>query len=181
MKTAKVTLADATYYLAFDGEAMFTLRDDFGGTQLALEAIEQDTRESFAATCAIAAVLAERGELLRRRLGYDPGAIPEKDDFLLMVRPFEIVTLKRAIMTAIELGYGREVTSPADDEIDEGLAELNQKKTRYYNSMLDVLDLAYMTVNHEKIPPNVLKEWVKLITDELSQISKIKRSDKARA
>ena len=54
----------------------------------------------------------------------------EKDDFLLMVRPFEIVTLKRAIMTAIELGYGREVTSPADDEIDEGLAELNQKKTR---------------------------------------------------
>ena len=115
MKTAKVTLADATYYLAFDGEAMFTLRDDFGGTQLALEAIEQDTRESFAATCAIAAVLAERGELLRRRLGYDPGAIPEKDDFLLMVRPFEIVTLKRAIMTAIELGYGREVTSPADD------------------------------------------------------------------
>ena len=43
-------------------------------------------------------------------------------DFLLMVRPFEIVTLKRAIMTAIELGYGREVTSPADDEIDEGLA-----------------------------------------------------------
>ena len=129
MKTAKVTLADATYYLAFDGEAMFTLRDDFGGTQLALEAIEQDTRESFAATCAIAAVLAERGELLRRRLGYDPGAIPEKDDFLLMVRPFEIVTLKRAIMTAIELGYGREVTSPADDEIDEGLAGLNQKKT----------------------------------------------------
>ena len=51
----------------------------------------------------------------------------------------------------------------------------------YYNSMLDVLVLAYLTVNHEKIPPNVLKEWVKLITDELSQISKIKRSDKARA
>jgi hypothetical protein len=50
----------------------------------------------------------------------------------------------------------------------------------YYNSMLDVLDLAYLTVNHEKIPPNVLKEWVKLITDELSQISKIKRSELAR-
>ena len=77
-----------------------------------------------------AAALAERGELLQRRLGYDAGAIPEKDDFLLMVRPFEIVTLKRAIMTAIELGYGREVTSPGGDEIDEGLAELNQKKTR---------------------------------------------------
>ena len=60
-----------------------------------------------------------------------------------------------------------------------GFAANNRE--HYYNSMLDVLDLAYLTVNHEKIPPNVLKEWVKLITDELSQISKIKRSDKARA
>lgn len=129
MKAAKMTVAGVTYYLVFDGEAMFMLRDIYGGTQLALEAIEPDTREGFAATCAIAALLAERGELLRRRLGYDSGAIPEKDDFLLAVRPFEIVELKRAIMTAIELGYGREVTTPGD-EIDEGLAELNQKKNK---------------------------------------------------
>ena len=129
MKAAKMTVAGVTYYLVFDGEAMFALRDIYGGTQLALEAIEPDTREGFAATCAIAALLAERGELLRRRLGYDSGAIPEKDDFLLAVRPFEIVELKRAIMTAIELGYGREVTTPGD-EIDEGLAELNQKKNK---------------------------------------------------
>lgn len=129
MKAAKMTVAGVTYYLVFDGEAMFALRDIYGGTQLALEAIEPDTREGFAATCAIAALLAERGELLRRRLGYDSGTIPEKDDFLLAVRPFEIVELKRAIMTAIELGYGREVATPGD-EIDEGLAELNQKKTR---------------------------------------------------
>lgn len=101
MKAAKMTVAGVTYYLVFDGEAMFMLRDIYGGTQLALEAIEPDTREGFAATCAIAALLAERGELLRRRLGYDSGAIPEKDDFLLAVRPFEIVELKRAIMTAM--------------------------------------------------------------------------------
>ena len=59
--------------------------------------------------------------------------------------------------------------------------ELYEKAQGYYNSMLDTLDLAYMNVSHEKLPPNVLKEWVKLVTDELSQISKIKRSDKARA
>lgn len=46
--------------------------------------------------------------------------------------------------------------------------------------MLDTLDLAFMVVNHEKIPPNVLKEWVGMITEEISQISKIKRSDKSR-
>ena len=129
MKAAKMTVAGVTYYLVFDGEAMFMLRDMYGGTQRALEAIEPDTREGFTATCAIAALLAERGELLRRRLGYDCGGIPEKDDLLLAVWPFGIVELKRAIMTAIELGYGREVTTPGD-EIDEGLAELNQKKTR---------------------------------------------------
>ena len=66
-------------------------------------------------------------------------------------------------------------------ELPADFADDDAAHYRYYNSMLDVLDLAYMTVNHEKIPPNVLKEWVKLITDELSQISKIKRSDKARA
>ncbi len=129
MKAAKMTVAGVTYYLVFDGEAMFALRDIYGGTQLALEAIEQDTRESFAATCAIAAVLAERGELLRRRLGYDPALSRKKDDFLLMVRPFEIVTLKRAIMTAIELGYGREVTSPAATKSTRGSRNLI-KKTR---------------------------------------------------
>lgn len=43
----------------------------------------------------------------------------------------QIVPLKRAIANAIKLGYGREITAPGDDEVDEGLEELNQKKTRF--------------------------------------------------
>ena len=57
MKAAKMTVAGVTYYLVFDGEAMFMLRDIYGGTQLALEAIEPDTREGFAATCALLLLL----------------------------------------------------------------------------------------------------------------------------
>lgn len=129
MKAAKITVGDVEYYLVFDGEAMFTIRDTYGGTQLMLEKLEPDTRESFEEACAVACILAERGELIRRRMGYGKGKIPERDDILLMARPFEIVSIKRAIMTAVQLGYGREVTSPGDDEIDEGLVELNQKKT----------------------------------------------------
>ena len=53
--------------------------------------------------------------------------------------------------------------------------ELYEDAQGYYNSMLDVLDLAFMSVNREKLPANVLKEWVGKITDEISQISKIKR------
>ena len=131
MKAVKFTVTGETYYLAMDGEAMFTIRDIYGGTRLMLEKLEQDTRESFLDTCSVAAILAERGELVRRRLGYEPGRIPERDDFALLMQPYEIVRLKQAIANAVKLGYGREITAPGDDEVDEGLEELNQKKTRF--------------------------------------------------
>lgn len=127
MKAEKITVAGTTYFLVMDGEAMFTIRDIYGGTRLMLEKMEQDTREGFLETCNAAAILAERGELVRRRLGYEPGRIPERDDFALLTQPYEIVPLKRAIANAIKLGYGREITAPGDDEVDEGLEELNQK------------------------------------------------------
>lgn len=129
MKAAKFTVGETAYFLVLDGEAMFQIRDDYGSTRLLLETIEADTREAFEAACAAAALMAERGELIRRRLGYEPGKIPERDDFRLLVRPFEIVDLKNAVIRAIELGYGREVTSAESAEYDEGLEELNQKKT----------------------------------------------------
>lgn len=75
-----------------------------------------------------------------------------------------------------------------DYKQDGPIAERNKQRRRelyenaqgYYNSMLDTLDLAFTSVNHEKLPPSVLKEWVGMITEEISQISKIKRSDKSR-
>lgn len=73
MKAAKFTVEGTVYYLVLDGEAMFQIRDTFGGTKLLLEQIEQDTREGFDAACTAAAFMAERGELIRRRLGYAPG------------------------------------------------------------------------------------------------------------
>lgn len=76
------------------------------------------------------------------------------------------------------------IDSKAPDEIRrrniQRRKELYEDAQGYYNSMLDILDLAYMNVTHEKLPPNVLKEWVGYITDEISQISKIKQSDKNR-
>lgn len=130
MKAIRVEAGGVEYFLAFDGEAMFAIRDEYGGSQLLLEAMEPDTREGFLATCAAAAILAERGELIRRRLGYDAGQIPERDDFALGVIPAEIVNLKNAVIRAITIGYGREVEAPGGDEVDLGLEELNQKKTR---------------------------------------------------
>ena len=85
-----------------------------------------------------------RGVFHEKRVGHggtlDPmatGVLPifigraTRDDFALLTQPYEIVPLKRAIANAIKLGYGREITAPGDDEVDEGLEELNQKKTRF--------------------------------------------------
>lgn len=129
MEAVKLTVAGTTYSLVLDGEAMFQIRDAFGGTKLLLEQLEQDTREGFQAACAAAAIMAEQGELVRRRLGYEPGGIPDTDTFALLVRPYEIVALKNAVIQAVTLGYGREVKAPESDEYDEGLEELRQKKT----------------------------------------------------
>ena len=58
MKAEKITVAGTTYFLVMDGEAMFTIRDIYGGTRLMLEKMEQDTREGFLETCNAAAILA---------------------------------------------------------------------------------------------------------------------------
>lgn len=121
MKAAKITVAGTTYFLVMDGEAMFTIRDIYGGTRLMLEKMEQDTREGFLETCNAAAILAERGELVRRRLGYEPGRIPERDDFALLTQPYEIVPLKRAIANAIKLGTGARSQHPATMKLTKGL------------------------------------------------------------
>lgn len=130
MKAAKITVGGVEHYLALDGEAMFQIRDEYGSSTRLLEALEPDTREAFETACAAATILAERGELIRRRLGYEPGVFPEREDFSLLVQPFEIVNLKNAIIRAISLGYGREVEPPGGEDYDEGLAELTQKKTK---------------------------------------------------
>lgn len=75
-----------------------------------------------------------------------------------------------------------------DSKQDPAIVQRNKQRRRelyedaqgYYNSMLDTLDLAYMTVNRVKLPSSVIEAWIGMITDEISQISKIKRSDKAR-
>lgn len=130
MKAVKIDLAGRTQYLAFTGEAMFQIRDKFGGTSQLLESMKADTREGFSIACEAAALLAEQGELVRRNFGYDPEPMLEATAIKETADPNDIVALKLAIPAAISLGYGREV-EPENDEVDLGLAELEtQKKTR---------------------------------------------------
>lgn len=128
MKATKITLSGRTHYLAFTGEALFTIRDNYGGAKALLEAIGPDTKESFQVLCSATALLAEQGELARRAMGYDSQEIVSAATLEHTVMPYDIIGLKEAIPRAISLGFGREI-EPENNEVDLGLAELNQKKT----------------------------------------------------
>ena len=69
MKVVKIELLGAPCYLSFTGEAMFQIREKFGGVKELLERVQPDTREGAAALCEAVAILAEQAELGRRHLG----------------------------------------------------------------------------------------------------------------
>lgn len=124
---AKVTADGRELFLHFNGEALFSVRDAFGGAEQMLERIRQDTREGMADTYAAAALLAEQGELSRRAAGYDAEPITAAEWLSHAATPNDLLALKLAVMRAVELGFGREVVSE-NDEIDLGLQELGRKK-----------------------------------------------------
>lgn len=128
MKAVKINLAGAERYLAFTGEAMFTIKDEFGGVSELLSAMGNDTREGYAATCKAAAILAEQGELARRHMGHTPADIVDAEVISALTSPAEYAAVKAAIPVAIALGFGREIEDK-EEEIDLVLVELQKKTT----------------------------------------------------
>ena len=129
MKAVEIKLNERGYYLAFNGEAMFKIQEDFGGSENLIDILKQNTRESFVTLCEVVAFLAEQGELVRRYMGYDPNETLKSETIKNSVQPSDIFGLKLAVARAIALGYGREIDPSSKDEIDLGLNELKQKKT----------------------------------------------------
>lgn len=127
MKAVKIALAGRERYLALTVEAMFQMEEIFGGTAELTDILMRNDRESFSAACKAAAILAEQGELARRHMGYEPGPLLSEEDAAATTDPAGLVALKAAVLSAITLGYGREI-QPENDEIDLGLAELNEQK-----------------------------------------------------
>lgn len=128
MKAVKTVIDGKIYHLAFNGEAMFAIRDEFGGVDQLIDAIKPDTRDAAKILCAAVAILAEQGELVRRHYGYTPADIPTAAALERIITPPDLITLRMAIPQAISLGFGREI-KPENDEVDLGLSELNEKKT----------------------------------------------------
>lgn len=128
MKITEITLAGQTYYLYFNGVAMFALQDIYGDNNV-LELLSSTDAKGFDALCKVTAILAEQGELMRRYQGHDKGKMPTENDIRTLVMPIDIIKLKYAAMEAMLAGYGREIKNE-DEEIDVGLLELQKKKEK---------------------------------------------------
>jgi hypothetical protein len=130
MKAAIFKLGERVLHLAYNGAAMFSIEESHGGIKDLAGTLDGRVSKGYDATCEVAALLAEQGELVRRYYGHDPLPVVKADEIKLMLQPSRVAELAGAIFSAIELGYGRELDEGSDDEVDIGLMELAQKKTR---------------------------------------------------
>ena len=126
MKAKKITVGGKEYYLVFNAAAKFAL-DELCGDQSIVEITQPNTKEAHEFLFKAVAILAEQGELVRRRLGYDKVEMLKEDDLPLLLTPIEIMGLKTALYQAVAIGYGREIKDDRQ-EVDLVLLEL-QKKT----------------------------------------------------
>lgn len=84
------------------------------------------TLQTFAS---VVEILNYSGELLRTSRGLECGRLVTADKVLDSTTPLELVELKKACMSAILAGLGRE---EQNSETDLGLAELEKKKHRQW-------------------------------------------------
>jgi hypothetical protein len=125
MKAEKITVGGRDYYLAFNGSAKFSL-DELCGEKSIVELTQPNTKEAQDFLFRAVSILAEQGELVRRRYGYDKGEMLQAEDLPLLLTPVEILELKTALYHAVARGYGREVQDDAK-EVDLVLQELEKK------------------------------------------------------
>ena len=123
----KIAGADRT--LNYSVEVMFDMADKYGTIQKALDLLTQNSREGFDALRWFAVRMSNDGELCRREAGHSRLPMLKEGDISPRMKPLDYETLKGAVVDAITLGYKREVEN-TDEEVDLGLLELREKKTK---------------------------------------------------
>lgn len=116
--------------LNYSVEVMFNMVEKFGEINRALDIIGSDGKDSFYAVQWFAVQLVNDAELCRRGEGYDKLPMISEDDISPRMRPVDFSELRDAVVEAITLGYQREIEPGEEEEVDLGLAELNEKKAR---------------------------------------------------
>ena len=128
VKTVECNLIGKRVHLAYTVNAMFDINDIVGEKDL-FEILGKNDRENFAPFCKVIAVLAENGAQCRKEAGYPGGETVSANTLKAKMMPGDYLAAKSAALQAITIGLKREVIDE-DEEIDEGLAELEKKENR---------------------------------------------------
>lgn len=128
VKTVECSVAGKKVHLAYTVNAMFDINDIIGEKDM-FEILGENDRKNFQAFCEIIAVLAENGEQCRRQAGYPKGETVSANELKVKMIPRDYMDAKSAALQAIMIGLKRGVIDQ-DEEIDEGLAELEKKENR---------------------------------------------------
>ena len=125
----EVNLGGEKRFLNFSIDVMFDMEDEFGSLSAAMDMLKQNGRKGFDTFQWFFVHMANDAELARREEGYDPMPMLKEDDILTHLHPLEYTELVDAVVNAINAGYTRE-KADKDNEVDVGLEELRQKKTK---------------------------------------------------
>lgn len=132
MKTIDFEYGGKQLHLYFNSAAMFEVNalDEHQSEDIpeVLERMQSATAEGIALLCKVAVILATQGELCRRYLQYTASRIPTDKELLLILSPMQILTLRSAVLRAVNAGWAQTDTD-ADGDVDIGLAELEKKTT----------------------------------------------------
>lgn len=131
-RMTSVVIRGRTVWFNFSVSVMFDMTEKYGTAAAALDLLNNDGREGYEAVKWFALKMAEDAELCRREMGYEPEKMLTENDLdLRKFHPLEYSELIAAIVTAVQLGYNRELPQDeAEDKVrDLGLEELQAKKT----------------------------------------------------
>ncbi len=122
----KANFKGKTMHLAYTVNAMFLITDMLEDGEEIMDIFEGKGKEGFRRLCSAVSILAACGAQAAEADGLPRTMVPEAEELCACMQPAEYVDIRRETMRAVLLGYGQEIANE-EEEIDEGLAELEKK------------------------------------------------------
>lgn len=138
MKTVEFSMGRKKLHLYFNGEAMIQCEaldaDRDKDAPVWIDRIMQSDSDGRETLYAVAHILAQQGEAVRRCLCLDAERTPSEDELRLLLTPMQLLGLRSSLLAAINDGYSADDKSGTGD-IDVGLMEL-EKKTKTFARLI---------------------------------------------
>jgi hypothetical protein len=122
-----------TRRLSFTAEALYRIYDKYGysGDLMKLLKLNEMTTEAWDNLCWIYSLLAAQGELQRRAMHEDPQPMLKFEEIKRLAMPTDIISIKTAVVEAIQQGFATTAKHDDDEEVDLVLQDMDEaeKKT----------------------------------------------------